>query len=230
MAAALERFAAEHPQLAALRDELARAVALVVDCARRGGTVMTCGNGGSAADADHIVGELMKGFRDPRRIANAESAALIALDPRWRELAPKLQRGIRAQSLCAHPGLVTAIANDNHPELVFAQQVHAIAGPADVLIALTTSGASANVLRAAEVARTRGCRVIAFTGSRPCPLARLADIWLAAPAVETYRVQEYHLPLYHALCYLAEQALFGTPDAANHGALEAPEAVSTLPN
>ncbi|HYE06451.1 MAG TPA: SIS domain-containing protein, partial [Planctomycetota bacterium] len=116
--------------------------------------------------------------------------------------------GIRALSLNAHAGLVSAIANDNDPDLVFAQQVHVVAGPADVLIALSTSGGSANVLRAAEVGRERGCRVIALTGGRDCALGRLADCWLRAPALETYRVQEQHLPLYHALCYLAEQELF----------------------
>jgi D-sedoheptulose 7-phosphate isomerase len=205
----LDSFVAEHPPLTALRPQLTAAVRLVVECAQRGGLVMTCGNGGSASDADHIVGELMKGFRHPRPIAPSETAALVALDEGWSQLAPRLQRGIRAVSLVAHPALVSAIANDNSPELVFAQQVHVLAKPGDVLIALSTSGGSRNTVRAAEVARARGCSVIGMTGSRPCALGRLADVWMAAPATETYRVQEFHLPLYHALCYIAEQALFG---------------------
>ena len=160
---------------------LSGAVNDLIACHQRGGTVLVCGNGGSASDADHIVGELMKGFRLPRPLPSAEMTKLIALDPVWSELGLRLQQGIRAQSLVAHTALTSAIANDNSPDLIFAQQVHVIAKPGDIFIGLSTSGGSRNVVRAAEVARARGATVFAFTGSRTCALGALAHRWFAAP-------------------------------------------------
>lgn len=203
----LAGLAADHPRLAPLLGAVRAAAALIVASQRAGGWVFTCGNGGSAADADHIVGEFMKGFLLPRRPPPADLDRLEALDPAWAGLAPKLQRGVRAMSLAAHGPLATAILNDQDAQLVFAQQVYATVRPGDVVIGLSTSGNSANVLRAVQAARAFGARTIAFTGAAPCALDA-CEVVLKAPVTGTGRVQECHLPLYHALCALVEVELF----------------------
>ncbi|MBA2481116.1 MAG: SIS domain-containing protein [Planctomycetes bacterium] len=198
-----------HPHLASCVPGLERAAALVSACHRAGGQLLACGNGGSAADSDHLVGELVKGFRRPRTLADEQLQRLCALDPvRWGALAPKLQGGMRALSLCAHAALTTAIANDQDPRLVFAQQVHVHGRPGDVLVAFSTSGNSENVVCAAELARARGLTTIAFTGAGGGRLAATCDIVLSSPERDTAMVQEDHLPLYHALCGLVEDDLF----------------------
>jgi D-sedoheptulose 7-phosphate isomerase len=196
-------------ELAPLRSALVAAATAVRACHRADGKVLCCGNGGSAADAEHIVGELMKGFLLDRRLPEADVARLRQAGVGELELvAGRLQRGVPAFSLNAHAALTSAIANDLDPSLVFAQQVYACGRAGDVLIGLSTSGEARNVVRAAEVARALGLATIAFTGARPCALDRCA-ITLKAPATETWRVQEYHLPLYHALCAMVEQEAFG---------------------
>jgi D-sedoheptulose 7-phosphate isomerase len=197
----------DHPRLAPLARPLQQAMAMLLTCQRSGGWIYTCGNGGSAADADHIVGEFLKGFRAPRMVASAVCASLCAIDSAWNTLAPKLQGGLRACSLNAHGAGLSAIANDQHPELIFAQQLIAMGRPGDVLIGLSTSGESRNVLRALQTARALGIGTIAFTGSRPSSMDAVSDVLLKAPATETWRVQECHLPLYHALCAGVELAL-----------------------
>lgn len=199
---------ADHPRLAPCVPALQRAIAAMLACARADGLILTCGNGGSMADADHLVGELGKGFRRRRPLADPERSALAALDPAWAPLADRLQVGLRAICLGGASALATAVLNDNDPTLVFAQQVHAIGRRGDLFIGFTTSGNSANVVRAAQVARARGCTVIGFTGSRPSKLAEAADVCVQAPATETYRVQECHLPLYHALAAAVEMELY----------------------
>jgi D-sedoheptulose 7-phosphate isomerase len=168
---------------------------------------LVCGNGGSAADAAHIVGELAKGFLLPRAPSPAQHTQLVAagLDV---EQAPRLQRGVRAIDLSAHAALLMAVSNDLDAELVFAQQTFVYGRPGDVLIALSTSGNAQNVLRAAQVARASGVSVIGFTGASGGDLARCCDVLLNVPATETYQVQELHLPLYHALCAMVEAELF----------------------
>lgn len=198
---------ADHPALTPLVSELLRAVEVVLTSQRAGGWVYTCGNGGSAADADHIVGEFLKGFRAARPPAHDHVARLSTIDPVWTELGPRLQWGVRAMSLNAHAAAISAIANDQHPELVFAQQLYAVGRSGDVVIGLSTSGNARNVVRALQVARARGLRTIGLTGNQPCALDALCDCVLKAPASETYRVQEFHLPLYHALCALVEEGL-----------------------
>ncbi len=197
----------DHPRLAPLADQLRQATAMVLACQRAGGWIYTCGNGGSAADADHIVGEFLKGFRWPCDAPMTLRSRLSAMDSAWDLLAPRLQRGMRACSLNAHGAALSAIANDQHPDLIFAQQLVAMGRPGDVLIGLSTSGVSRNVLRALQTARAMGMGTIAFTGSRAGPMDPLSDVLLKAPASETWRVQECHLPLYHALCAGVEQGL-----------------------
>jgi D-sedoheptulose 7-phosphate isomerase len=197
------------PDLSHLAEPLRRASALIVASHRTGGALLACGNGGSCADADHLVGELAKGFLLGRALPDAERAALTALGGPWPHLADKLQQGLRAINLGAQAALATAIANDLGGDLVFAQQVLALGRNGDVLVCFSTSGMSANVVRAAELARIRGLRVIAFTGRAPSALSAIADVLIAVPAQGTAPVQELHLPCYHALCEDIEQMLYG---------------------
>jgi D-sedoheptulose 7-phosphate isomerase len=168
-----------------------------------------CGNGGSAADAQHVAGELMKGFLDARRLPATRREALETASAELGPyLADRLQSGVPAIALDGHGPLLTAVANDNGGDLIFAQQVEALGAAGDVLWAFTTSGTSRNILLAAVTARSLGLRVIGMTGDSGGALAPLCDVCLCVPARETFLVQEYHLPLYHALCAAVEEALF----------------------
>lgn len=175
--------------------------ALLAAC-KAGGKVLVCGNGGSASDAEHIVGELLKKFKKHRDIP-AEVAA--KLRP---EVAAKLEGALPAISLVSMSGIITAFANDVAWETAFAQQVLGLARPGDVLIALSTSGNSANCVAAAEVMAAVGGRSIAFTGARESKLSAVCDVAIRVPETETYKVQELHLPVYHALCAAIEEEMF----------------------
>ncbi len=193
------------PELAFLEAPISQVVEVLCRCYRAGGKLLVCGNGGSAADSEHIVGELMKSFVMPRPLPPDHIKRLAAIDI---GLADRLQRGIPAISLCSHTALLTAIVNDTDSSTVFAQQVYVLGKPGDVILALSTSGSSENVVNAVKVARAFGLTSVAFTGSRPSRLADLADITIAAPADETYRVQEHHLLIYHCICLEVEKELF----------------------
>ena len=196
------------PALKSCETEIRAAYGLLLTCAVRGATVLLCGNGGSAADCEHIAGELMKGFLLRRPLSHAERLRFARL-PGGDAIAEKLQGAIRAISLVSQSGLISAFANDVDPTLVFAQQVYAYAQqPQDVLIALTTGGNSANVVNAAVAAKACGIGVIAITGEAGGNIAPLADAAIRLPTAETYRVQEYTLPVYHALCAAVEAAIF----------------------
>lgn len=202
-----------YPELSPLEGGIARAVDLLVDCYERQGLALICGNGGSAADAEHIVGELMKGFLRPRPLPAAEQARFLGQQGGG-ELARRLQQAVPAVSLVSHGALLSAFANDVDPELVYAQQVYGYGRHGQALvIALSTSGNSSNVVRAAQTARALGLACIAITGEGGGALAGLATVCLRMPASETYRVQEYTLPVYHALCAMAEARCF-TGEAA----------------
>lgn len=170
---------------------------------RAGGKVLVCGNGGSAADAEHICGELLKKFKRHRRVPRGVAAKLRP------ELAAKLEGSIPAISLVSMSGIITAFANDVTWETAFAQQVLGLAKPGDVLIALSTSGNSANCVAAAEVIKAIGGKAIAFTGSKESRLSEVCDVTIRVPETETYKVQELHLPVYHALCAAIEEEMFG---------------------
>ena len=200
----LEELQSRYPQLDGCRDEIAKALDLLLACYRNGGQVLVCGNGGSAADAEHIVGELLKKFKRHRDI---DASVAAKLPP---ELAAKLEGALPAVSLVSMCGILTAFANDVAWETAFAQQVYGLGRAGDVLIALSTSGNSANCVNAALVARAKGLKVIALTGAGGGRLGALADAAVAVPETETYKVQELHLPVYHALCASVEAALFGT--------------------
>ena len=191
-----------YPQLKGCEDGIAKAFDLLLACYRGGGKVLTCGNGGSAADAEHIVGELLKKFRKHREISSEVAAKLPA------DLVAKLEGALPAVSLVSMSGILTAFANDIAWETAFAQQVYGLGNPGDVLIALSTSGNSANCVNAALVAKAKGLKVISMTGAGGGRLGELADAAIRVPETETFKVQELHLPVYHALCAAVEEGLF----------------------
>ena len=202
----IEELYVRYPQLRSCEGAISHALDLLLSCYRGSGKVLTCGNGGSAADAEHIVGELMKKFRRHRAI-DPEIAA--KLPP---ELVSKLEGALPAVSLVSMSGILTAFANDVAWETAFAQQVLGLGRAGDVLIALSTSGNSANCVNAALVARAKGMKVVALTGADGGKLAELADAAIRVPETETYKVQELHLPVYHALCAALEAELFREED------------------
>ena len=191
-----------YPQLKGCEGEIAKAFDLLLTCYKNGGKVLTCGNGGSAADAEHIVGELLKKFRKHRDIDGGIAAKLPS------ELVARLEGALPAVSLVSMSGILTAFANDVAWETAFAQQVYGLGKPGDVLIALSTSGNSANCVNAALVAKAKGLRVVSMTGEGGGKLAALADAAIRVPESETYKIQELHLPVYHALCAELEKSLF----------------------
>ena len=198
----LDELYVRYPQLKCCEGEIAKAFDLLLTCYKGGGKVLTCGNGGSAADAEHIVGELLKKFRKHRDIDGGVAAKLPS------ELVAKLAGALPAVSLVSMSGILTAFANDVAWETAFAQQVYGLGNPGDVLIALSTSGNSANCVNAALVAKAKGLKVISMTGAGGGKLGELADAAVKAPESETYKIQELHLPVYHALCAAVEEELF----------------------
>ena len=199
---------AERPALAPTLGDLQAAFSLLLDCFQRGGKLIIGGNGGSACDAEHIAGELMKGFLKPRPLTAPEKAALMTAGDDG-SIGTKLQRAVPVIVLHGLPGMSSAFLNDVEGSLTYAQQAFAYAKPGDVLLGISTSGNAGNVCAAAIAAKARGAKVIGLTGEGGGRLAGLAEVCIKAPATETYRVQEWHLPLYHALCIALEQALFG---------------------
>ena len=176
-----------------------------------GGKLLVCGNGGSCADSEHIVGELMKSFCMPRPISAELREALLLVDAEMGELlAENLQGALPAIALDGHPALSTAFLNDVEPTLTFAQQVNGYGVAGDVLLGITTSGNSKNVLYAAALAKAKGMQVVGLTGERESKLSMIADACVRVPERETYKVQELHLPIYHCLCLMIEDAFFGS--------------------
>jgi D-sedoheptulose 7-phosphate isomerase len=192
-----------YPNLGYLRDEIISAYAIMLRCYNNGGKILVCGNGGSDSDSGHIVGELMKGFKKQRPLAPSE--LLYTSCP---EIAKKLQYGIPAISLGAHTALNSAFSNDVSSDLVFAQQVFAYYRESDVLICLSTSGNSSNVVSAAKTMNILGGDIISFTGRKGSLLQGLSRTTIQVPESETYKVQELHLPIYHCLCAMLEEELF----------------------
>ena len=191
-----------YPALTVCRDEIAKAFDALYATVESKGCVFTCGNGGSASDSEHIVGELLKKFKKHRDI---EGTIAAKLPP---GLASKLEGSVAAVSLVSMTGIITAFANDVAWETAFAQQLYGLGKPGDTLIALSTSGNSANCVNAALVAKAKGIKVVAMTGAGGGRLAGVADATIAVPEKETYKIQEYHLPVYHALCAALEEEAF----------------------
>ena len=197
-----------YPKLRGCEGDVAAAYGLLKTAAEKRALIMVCGNGGSAADCEHITGELMKGFNLKRPLSPAEQARFEGVED-GAEIAGKLQGAIRCVSLVSQVGVISAFANDIDPSLVYAQQVWGYASsPDDVLIALSTSGNSANVVNAAKTAKACGIRTLAITGEAGSRLSALCDVTVRLPAHTPFEVQELTLPLYHALCAALEAALF----------------------
>ena len=176
------------------------------------GVLYACGNGGSAADASHLVGELVKSFRIRRPLAEADRASFAtAFGEAGASAAARLERGIRAVSLTADGAVGSAIANDCGADLVYAQQVWALARPGDVVLGLSTSGNSENVIQALRAARVKGATTVGLCGADPGRMEAVCDLLVPAPSTETFRVQEYHLAFYHAACAVLEQRVFADP-------------------
>lgn len=193
----LERY----PALKECKDEIKKAADAIIDCYEKGGKVLLCGNGGSCADCDHIVGELMKGFLLRRPVSSEMEEKLAAIaGEEGRMLAKNLQCSLSAISLPGQTALVSAYCNDVEPDAVYAQLVLGHGNPEDVLICMSTSGNSKNVCNAAVVAKAKGVKTIGMTGAKESRLSALCDICIRVPETETFKIQELHLPVYHAIC------------------------------
>lgn len=197
----LERLMKRYPMLVGMREEIELVFEMIKDSYEKGGKLLVCGNGGSAADSDHIVGELMKGFYKQRKLPAAEKI-------RFGEQGEKLQGALPAIALSQHSALSTAFLNDVDPDMVFAQQVYGYGAEDDVFLGLSTSGNSVNVISAAKVAAAKGMKVIAMTGKDGGAMRELCDVCLVVPAQMTADIQEFHLPIYHALCAMLEDYFF----------------------
>lgn len=199
----------KYPLFLTLEKNFSDAKILLLSCIHAGGKILTCGNGGSATDAEHVVGELMKSFLLPRPLPRQEQDSLQkCYGAEGDFLARHLEQGIPALSLVSGVALPTAFANDVAAELCFAQQVYTLAQPCDVVWGISTSGNSANVNHALRAARMRGAKTLGFTGRDGGKMAELCDVELRVPAHCTPEIQELHLPLYHALCAEIENSLF----------------------
>lgn len=198
-----------YPALEGCRDGIIKAYALMEACYLGGGKVLLCGNGGSAADSDHMVGELMKGFLLKRPLPSEEADRFIqACGPEGEYLAARLQGALPAISLAGHMALHTAYGNDVAMDMIFAQQVYGFGRKGDVLAAFSTSGSSANVVHALRTAKVLDLHTVGFTGQAGGAMKELCDAVICVPESETYRIQEYHLPVYHCLCAMLEARFF----------------------
>lgn len=199
-----------YPHLSVCKEDIKQAYIILETAYKNGRKLLVCGNGGSASDSEHIVGELMKEFKLKRKIYSDHAAVLKKIDPELGQmLAEHLQGALPAISLTGHSSLQTAYMNDAVPELVFAQQVNGYGKSGDVFLGISTSGNSKNVLYAAVNAKAKGLKVIGLTGAKENKLMKYADVCIRVPETETYKIQELHLPVYHCLCLMLEDHFFG---------------------
>lgn len=188
-----------YPGLEVCKEDIEKALGMMIDTYKKGGKILICGNGGSASDSEHIVGELLKGFMLKRPVT----------DERIPEhLRKGLQGSLPAISLPSQSAILSAFINDVDPEMMYAQLVYGYAKPEDLVIGLSTSGNSKNVVNALEVAKCVGAKTLAMTGERESKMSELSDVTIKVPEIETYKVQEYHLPVYHYLCAGVEAYFF----------------------
>ena len=199
----------KYPALESCKNDIRKACNSVIDCYLKSGKLLLCGNGGSCSDTDHIVGELMKSFEKKRPIDDDLTNGLKSVsEERGNFIAGKLQCALPAISLNAHTSLFSAISNDIDPSLVFAQQIAGYGKKGDVLIAISTSGNSRNIIDAVITAKAKGLTVIGLTGQTGGEMKQYCDISICVPAISTPEVQEYHLPVYHTICKVVEHTFF----------------------
>ena len=199
-----------YPALSVCKDDIVAAYEIMEEAYFHDHKLLIAGNGGSAADSEHIAGELMKRFKTPRPVPQSFADKLKSIDPvRGENLAHNLERGLMAIPLVAHEALTTAYINDVDGLGVFAQQLYGFGRPGDVFLGISTSGNSKNIMSATVVARALGIKVIGLTGAKGGELAQVADVAIRVPETETYMIQELHLPVYHCLCLMLEDRFFG---------------------
>ena len=196
----MENLLKSYPALSCAKDDIQKALELIINTYESGGKLLVCGNGGSASDSEHIVGELMKGFILKREVTDER------LD---KQISKNLQGALPAISLPSQIGVLSAFINDVEPDMMYAQLVYGYATPDDLVVGLSTSGNSKNVVNAVKVAKAVGAKALCLTGEDGGQLADIADVTIKVPGKATYKVQEYHLPVYHYLCAGAEKHFFG---------------------
>lgn len=199
-----------YPKLIVCKDDIIKAYEILEEAYSLERKLLVCGNGGSASDSEHIVGELMKEFKLKRKVYADQAEAMKAIDPEMgATLAENLQGALPAICLTGHSSLTTAFMNDANADLVFAQQVNGYGKANDVFLGISTSGNSKNVCYAAITAKSKGLKVIGLTGQKESKLSKMADCCIRVPEIETYKIQELHLPVYHCLCLMLEDHFFG---------------------
>ena len=205
----LEELMERYPVLAPVKGEIQAAYEILAASYEHGGKLLVAGNGGSCADAEHIVGELMKGFVKKRALPGDLQEKLKAEGgAKGEELAASLQSGLPAIALTGHAGLATAFLNDVNGEMIYAQQVCGYGKEGDVLLGISTSGNAKNIEYACITARAKGMKVIGLTGKNGGCLKGQSDVAIVVPEQETFKIQELHLPIYHALCLMLEERFF----------------------
>lgn len=188
-----------YPQLDECKDDIKKALDLILDTYRNGGKILVCGNGGSAADSEHIVGELMKGFLKKREVTDVHIPE---------HLRKNLQGALPAISLPSQSAILSAFLNDVEPDMIYAQLVYGYAKENDLVIGISTSGNSKNIANAVETANCIGVKTLSLTGKNESTLSKISTVTVRVPETETYKIQELHLPVYHYLCAAAENIFF----------------------
>lgn len=204
----LENLFKRYSSLETVKNDILRAFEIISDTYGNGGKLFVCGNGGSAADSEHIVGELMKSFKKTRPIDGELKRSLLLTGDDGKYVADNLEGALPAISLTSHIALTTAYMNDREPDMTFAQQLSGLGKKGDALICISTSGNSKNCVNASVVAKAMGISVIGLTGLRESKISEKSDVCIRVPETETYKVQELHLPVYHALCAMLEEEFF----------------------
>jgi phosphoheptose isomerase len=199
----------EFPKLSFCENSIREAISILKKCYQNNGKLLICGNGGSAADSEHMVGELMKGFDLKRRIKREDSEKIKLLYPdEWEYISKNIQGALSAISLVSQTAYITAFINDASPEMVFAQQVYGYGRRGDVLLGISTSGNSINIVNAVKIAKVFELDTIGFTGIKGGLLEEQCDVVIKIPEEKTFRIQEYQLPIYHAICRILEIEFF----------------------
>lgn len=188
------------------KTEIEKAFLLIQESYRNNGKLLICGNGGSASDSEHIVGELMKSFRIPRPLPGDQAASFQQVG--GEDIYSRLERGLPAVSLNSQTSIMTAIGNDVGYDMIFAQQVYVYGNPRDVFLGMSTSGSSKNVLNGCITAKAKGMRVLTITGEKESPMQKISDVCIQLPETETCKIQELTLPIYHCLCAMLEKSFF----------------------
>lgn len=197
-----------YPSLNCCKEYILLAYEAIRDTYEKNGCIFCCGNGGSCSDSEHIIGELLKSFKFKRKIDPTLAEKLYAMGDNGKALADTLEGSLPAVSLCGHPALTTAFLNDTEPMMTFAQQLLGLGKAGDTLIVISTSGNSKNCVYAATLAKAMGIKTVAMTGEKDSKLSELCDVAIKVPECETFKVQEMHLPVYHALCAMIEENFF----------------------